>query len=153
MTDNITVDRRKYSPLPYPPRCAIPLSSGTYPGRTQLQDSEHRSALLNIGSAPSIFRHRFLPWLRDSAWPRLILVGFHAAELCERTIPLASLAATLGDLAFCAPLMMAPGMIARYLARRLWAPRSSRDEDIVSAVRTTLKLSLVRDDGRRHTFS
>lgn len=92
---------------------------------------------------PSVFRTRFLPWLRDSAWPRLILVGFHVAEVCERTIPLASLVAALGDWMFLTPLAMAPGMCARYVARRALVSRVEGD-GVVSAVKSVLKTSLVR---------
>ena len=86
-----------------------------------------------------------MPWLTDSAWPRLILVAFHFAEVCERTIPLASLTAALGDWAFFAPLALTPGMFARYVARRARAPRSGGGSvGVASSVRSALKLSLVR---------
>lgn len=72
------------------------------------------------------------------------MVGFHVAEVCERTIPLAPLTAALGDMAPLAPLAMAPGMFARYLARRLRTSGSSSDGGMMSAVKTALKFSLVR---------
>lgn len=113
------------------------------PTQTQDRERQRRSEAPTTGIVPSVFRTRFLPWLRDSAWPRLILVGFHVAEVCERTIPLASLVAALGDWMFLAPLAMAPGMCARYVARRALVSRAEGD-GVVSAVKSALKTSLVR---------
>eukprot|EP00903_Cladosiphon_okamuranus_P022077 g20303.t2 len=107
---------------------------------------DRRSGSPRLGTAPSIFRDRFLPWLRDSAWPRLILVGFHVAEVCERTVPLASFTAALGDWAFFAPFALTPGMFARYVARRARPSRSrSGSGGVASSVRLALKLSLALD--------
>lgn len=137
-------------PLPPPPpsRCVWGV-----PGmHTQTRYRNRRSESPKVGSAPSVFRDCFLPWLRDSAWPRLILVGFHAAEVCERTIPLASLIAAFGKWAFFAPLALAPGMIARYVARRAWTSRSGGDGGgIASSLRSTLNLSLVRTYVHAHS--
>ena len=70
------------------------------------------------GTMASVLQSKVAPWLRDSAWPRLILVGFHVAEVGERTVPVASLAAALGDWAFLTPVAMTPAMVVRYAVRR-----------------------------------
>ena len=90
----------------------------------------------------SVLQSKVAPWLRDSAWPRLILVGFHVAEVGERTVPVASLAAALGDWAFLTPVAMTPAMVVRYAVRR------RRDTlgggvGVVSAVQSVFGVSLV----------
>ncbi|CAM9121074.1 unnamed protein product, partial [Scytosiphon promiscuus] len=102
------------------------------------------SSMTKAGTTSSVFRHRFLPWLRKSAWPRLILVGFHVAEACERTIPVASLTAALGSWALLAPLALLPGMFARYVVRRPGVPHA-RFDGSASAVKSVFELSLALD--------
>lgn len=86
-------------------------------------------------------KSKLVPWLRDSAWPRLIFVGFHVAEVGERSVPIACFTATLGYWAFLAPLAMVPGMTVRYLVRRRHV--AAGGNGIISAVKATLAISLV----------
>ncbi|CAM9270584.1 unnamed protein product [Hapterophycus canaliculatus] len=109
------------------------------------RDRNRRSSSTpRLGTATSPFRDRFFLWLHNSAWPRLILVGFHVAEACERTIPIASLTATLGEWAFFAPLALLPGMLTRYVVRRPGGPQAGF-AGMTSAVKSVLKLSLALD--------
>lgn len=135
---------------PFATPLRLPLSCLLCPACSQTRYREdRRSGSPRLGSYPSVLRDHLLSWLRDSAWPRLIMVGFHVAEVCERTIPLASLTAALGDWALFAPLALTPGMFARYVARRARTSRSRGDSGGVAAsVRSALKSSLVRTHKR-----
>lgn len=83
-----------------------------------------------------------VPWFKTSAWPRLILVGFHIAELSERTIPPAVLVSGLGYWAFLVPLVMLPGMFVRFVAREKGLMSGGRG--VLSKIKMALDVSLVR---------
>lgn len=89
----------------------------------------------------SSFKLTVVPWFQASALPRLVLVGYHIAEVGERTIPLAALATALGDRAFLAPSAMLPGMVVRYVARR--TQMAVGGDGVVSAVKSALEMALV----------
>lgn len=100
------------------------------------------AALVPSRGVASALKDKMTPWLRDSAWPRLILVGFHVAEVGERTLPFAFLVAALGDWGYLAPVAMVPGMFMRHVARRRRV--AGRGRGIISGVKSALGMALVR---------